>query len=71
MKDDKKILNPTNSKEILNLETVAAPTTPDNIFKSMSLNDLLAALELIMEFEKVNKEFHNGEERSRKFKYLH
>ena len=33
--------------------------------------DSLDTVELIMEFEKVNKEFHNGEERSRKFKYLH
>lgn len=64
-----------NNKKIRSEELALLPVPMEepvrDIFKSMSLNELLAALAMIMEFEDVRNEVYCPENSGSPSKYLH
>lgn len=64
-----------HNKKIRSEELALLPVPMDepvrDIFKAMSLNELLAALAMILEFEDVRKEVYCPENSGLPSKYLH
>lgn len=66
MKNDGKKMG----RENLQLCSVAEEFGRSNVFKTMSLNDLLASLALILEFESVSEKLNSSQDEPAK-RYLH